>query len=295
MDELLNWIRRLFRGDVVAIGVLAEWVIIGTGVYVILRFLRGTRGANLFRGMALLLLLVTVVVKLVADRFNLDRIQAAYPTFVMGVILVGIVVFQPELRRALMHLGATGWLPGFSRDVVAMLDELIESVSYLSRNKVGALMAIERNTELGGLIASGCKLDAEVTAQLLNTIFWPGSALHDMGAVISQGRLAAAAVQFPLTDNESLDPSLGSRHRAALGLSEESDALIVVVSEETGIISLAEHGHLHRPLTPDTLRSLLEARLGGGTPSEPALEPTPAAGETAPSTPDARTSIHTAT
>src|SRR5262249_27242889 len=134
------------------------------------------------------------------------------------------------------------------------------AVTYLAKTKVGALIAIERNTELGELAGGGCKLDAELTSQLLNTIFWPGSALHDMGVVISNNRVARAAVLFPLTDSDTLDPSLGSRHRAALGLSEETDALVIVVSEETGTISLAEHGRLHRPLTPDTLRAMLDAR-----------------------------------
>ncbi|MEE8170720.1 MAG: diadenylate cyclase, partial [Phycisphaerae bacterium] len=175
--------------------------------------------------------------------------------------VIAVIVFQPELRRALIRLGAAGWLPGLGRDVSAMLDEVMQSVAYLSRNKVGALIAIERNTELGGLIERGRKLDAEVSTPLLNTIFWPGSALHDMGVIISQDRIAAASVLFPLTDNEALEAELGSRHRAAVGLSEESDALVIIVSEETGAVSLAEHGILHRKLAPEALRKMLESRL----------------------------------
>jgi len=276
-DVIQSWLSRLLRGDPAALAVLAEWLIIGLGVYAVLRFLRGTRGASLLRGVAFMLLTVTLVVKLVAQTFHLERILAIYPSFIFGAFLVALIVFQPELRRGLMRLGAAGWLPGLSRNVKAMVDELIESVTYLSRNKIGALIAIERTTELSSVVADGCRLDAEVSSLLLNTIFWPGSALHDMGVIISQDRVAAAAVLFPLSDSETLDPILGSRHRAAVGLSEESDALVVVVSEENGLISLAEGGRLHRPLTPDGLRKMLEVRLGH--PPEPAEAPVAAEAE----------------
>lgn len=290
MDSVIQWLKSLMHGDGAAMVVLAEWIMIGVAVWSILRILRGTRGASLFRGVALLLLGVTIVVKLVAETFHLERILAIYPTFVFGVFLVAIIVFQPELRRALMRLGAAGWLPGLAQDVHEIVDELIQSVAYLSRNKIGALIAIERSTELGALIASGCKLDAEVSAALLNTIFWPGSALHDMGVIISQGRIAAAAVPFPLTESDVKDPSMGSRHRAALGMSEETDALIVVVSEETGTISLAEQGRLTRHLTPEELRERLGAGLASPEPAEePANEAAMAEDGTAPS----RTVVHT--
>lgn len=275
MDMVAHWLQRLIHGDPAALAVLVEWLMIGVAVYAILRFLRGTRGASLFRGVALLLLTVTIVVKLIAQTFHLERILAIYPTFVFGVFLIAIIVFQPELRRALMRLGATGWLPGLTQDVHEVVDELIQSVGYLSRNKIGCLIALERGTELGGLIASGCKIDAEVSAALLNTIFWPGSALHDMGVIISQGRVAAAAVPFPLTESDIADPSMGSRHRAALGLSEESDALIVIVSEETGTISLCEHGRLTRHLTPEDLREMLGAGLARPMEEPVAAEPEP--------------------
>jgi diadenylate cyclase len=120
---------------------------------------------------------------------------------------------------------------------------------------------------------TACKLDSEVTKQLLLTIFWPGSALHDMGVVISQGRIAAAAVQFPLTDSDDIDPSMGSRHRAAIGLSQESDALIVVVSEETGVMSLVENGKLERPLAPEQLRQRLRDRLSRVPEEQPSEAP----------------------
>jgi len=238
-----------------------ELFIIGIAVYSILRFLRGTRGARLLRGFVVLLGGSTVLLFLVANVLNLERIKVIYPPFVIAMFLVALVAFQPELRRALIRLGATGWFAEGTGRMEQVIEEVVTAVGYLAKNKIGALIAFERSTEFGGLLETGCKLDAEVTAQLINTLFWPGSALHDLGVVVSQGRVAAAAVQFPLTDATDLDPTFGSRHRAALGLSEETDAIVVVVSEETGIISLVEHGKMQRYLTAETLRHMLMSRL----------------------------------
>ncbi len=260
-DSLDSIGRRLAHPDWRMASALLELVLIGSVVYVVLRFLRGTRGERLLRGMGLVLLAATLVVSLLADALNLERIRVLYPPFLVGVLLAAVVAFQPELRRALIRLGATRWFGGLTGEFDKVTEAVVESTEYLSRRKVGALIAIERTTQLGALIERGARLDAEVTAPLLNTIFWPGSMLHDMGVVISQGRLAAASVPFPLTDDDEVDPSLGSRHRAALGLSEDSDALVVVVSEETGAISLVERGRMHRFLSPESLREELQRSL----------------------------------
>ena len=142
-----------------------------------------------------------------------------------------------------------------------MIEEVLESVGYANQNKIGMLIAIEREVGLGGIVEAGTRLDATVTRSLLNTIFWPGSALHDMGVVIRGDRVVAAGVPFPLAEGDYA-PELGSRHRAAIGLSQESDALIIVVSEETGTISVAERGGLNRKLTIDALRTLLVKGVG---------------------------------
>lgn len=265
LDSIAAWFKGLLSGQAAAAAVLVEWLFIGVCVYGLLRLMRGTRGESLLRGVALVLLTGTLVMKILAERFQLDRILVIYREFVLGLFIVGIIVFQPELRRALVRLGAAGWLPGFRRETAAALDELIEAVGYLSRNKIGALIALERTTDLGAWTAGGCKLDAELSAPVLMTIFWPGTALHDMGVIVTHGRIAAAAVPFPMSYEDVSDPTLGSRHRAALGLSEDSDALIVVVSEETGIISVAEGGKLTRRLTTEQLRERLEQGLGGRT------------------------------
>ncbi len=244
---------------------LVELLIIGLAVTAVMRFLRGTRGARLLRGFLLLLVGSTLLVYLVANVLDLERIRVLYPFFVASLFLVALVAFQPELRRALIKLGGARWFPESVREADRVIEEVVEAVSYLAKNRIGALIAFERATEFGALGESGCRMDAEVSRELLATIFWPGTMLHDMGVIIAQNRVAAAAVQFPLTDSTDLDPTLGSRHRAAIGLSQESDALVLVVSEETGIISVVEGGHMRRFLTPDALRQILrEAIIGSG-------------------------------
>ena len=239
---------------------LIELLLIGAAVYATMRFLRGTRGARLLRGLMLLLLGSTLLLYWVASVFDLARIQVLFPIFIGALFLVALVAFQPELRRALIRLGAATWFVESTQEMDRVIEAVVESAAYLSKNKIGAIIAFERATEFGALAEDGVKLDAEVSKALLNTIFWPGSALHDMGVIIAQGRVAAAVVQFPLTEDQ-LDPSLGSRHRAAVGLSQDSDALVLVVSEETGTISLVADGRMRRDLTPDILRQTLRTEL----------------------------------
>lgn len=238
-----------------------ELLLIGAVVYAVLRFLHGTRGAQLLQGLVLLLVIGFLVVKVLADQFELERIAVLYQPFVWTALLATLVVFQPELRRGLMRLGEAR----FRRAHLSRIDETAKVVAaacaQLSKNKIGALIALEREIGLAGLSERGVRLDALLTPELLNTIFWPGSALHDLGVIIRDGRVAAAACQFPQTDAEDLEHTLGSRHRAAIGLSEESDALVVVVSEETGSISIAERGRLDRHIPADALASMLRRRL----------------------------------
>lgn len=238
-----------------------EVALIGVVVYTVLRFLHGTRGASLLQGVATLLVIGFLVVRVVAEKAELDRITVLYEPFAWFVLLTTLLVFQPELRRGLMRLGETR----FRRSGLSELDEVARNVSiagaWLSKNKIGALIAIEGDVGLGALIAEGVKLDAKLSPELLNTIFWPGSALHDLGVVIQRDRVAAAGVPFPLGDADGLDRSVGSRHRAALGLTMESDAVVVVVSEETGTISIAYRGQLLRPIAPDSLLTSLKSVL----------------------------------
>lgn len=242
--------------------VCIELLLIGLFVYWVMRFLRGTRGARMLKGIAFVLISLYLVVRLGANQFGLERIAFLYERFLYFAFFATVVVFQPELRRALMRLGETRLFRGWSSQVNEEIETLVEAATFLSRRKIGALVAIEREVGLGGIADSGTYLNAELNASLLNTIFWPNSPLHDLGVVVVQGRIAYAGVQFPLAESGDLERELGSRHRAAVGLSQESDAVVLVVSEETGDISVADRGRLMRKLTPDALRDILNDLLG---------------------------------
>jgi diadenylate cyclase len=243
--------------------VAIELLVIGAVIYWIARFLRGTRGARLLKGITFVLILLYLFVRLFTTQLKLDRLAFLYDKFLLFSSLAVVVVFQPELRRALMRLGETRLFRSFSAQVHEDIDQVCEAAVYMSKRKIGALIAIERDVGLGGIAESGTRLNADLSSDLLSTIFWPNSPLHDLGVVISQGRIMYAGVQFPLAEEGTIERELGSRHRAAVGLSAESDAVVIVVSEQTGDISIAEAGRLIRKLSPEALRGLLMELLGG--------------------------------
>jgi len=251
----------------VALELAVIWVV----VLLIYRFLRGTRGARVIKGVALILVFGVLAIQLFSQEGAFERLNLLYTKALPIVSLILIIVFQPELRRALVRLGEARLFKQTGLRRARVIEELVSAMQYLSRNKIGALIAIERRVGLRGIVEQGTRLDAEVTKQLLDTIFWPGSALHDMGVVIQGDRIVAAGVQFPLADGENIPQELGSRHRAAIGLSQETDALILIVSEETGTISIAERGELTRGLSADDLRPILSKGFGSVTitPKEP--------------------------
>jgi diadenylate cyclase len=265
--NLKNFLRAL--GAYQPLQIAIELLLIGLFVYWVLRFLRGTRGARLLKGIAFVLISLYLIINLLALTFDLGRIQLLYDKFISFASFAIVVVFQPELRRALLRLGETRLFRGWSQQINEEIEALVESAAFLSRRKIGALVAIEREVGLGGIAESGTRINADLTSDLLNTIFWPNSPLHDLGVVISQGRVAYAGVQFPLAESGDLERELGSRHRAAVGMSQESDAVVLVVSEETGDVSIAERGQLIRKLTPEGLRGLLGELLGGGAGNNP--------------------------
>ncbi|HVY62950.1 MAG TPA: diadenylate cyclase CdaA [Planctomycetota bacterium] len=224
---------------------------------VIFWFMRGTRGENMLKGMATILLASFFALFYLAQVLSLERVNSllekVFSTSVIGLI----IIFQPELRRGLVRLGENPFVKLFIRSEVNTIDEVVESVVRLAKKKVGALIAIEREIGLGTYIEGGVKVDAEVRSELIDTIFFPGSALHDGAIVIQDQRIAAAGCLFPLTDNPSISKALGTRHRAAIGLTEETDAVTIVVSEETGQISVGVDGELHRNLDKEALEALL--------------------------------------
>lgn len=244
------------------IEVAIELAIIWLVVYIVVRFLRDTGGAGIIKGLALLLIVGTVFVRILAQNGeSFQRLNFLYDR-ALGFAAIGVlVIFQPELRRALIRLGEATFFRTTRSELAPMIEALVQACEFNSKNRIGLLVAIVRRVGLSGIVEGGTPLDADVSASLLQTIFWPNSALHDLGVVIEGRKVAAASVQFPLTKRTDVDARLGSRHRAALGVTEESDCLAVVVSEETGGISVAERGHLHRMTNIDHLRSFLAERL----------------------------------
>ena len=237
---------------------------------VIFWFMRGTRGENILKGIATILLAIFFALFYFAQMLSLERVNAllerVFSTSVIGLI----IIFQPELRRGLVRLGENPFVKLFIKNEVNTIEEIVESVVRLSKKKVGALIAVEREIGLGTYIEGGVKLDGEVRSELIDTIFFPGSALHDGAIVIQDQRIAAAGCLFPLTDNPSISKSLGTRHRAAIGLTEETDAVTIVVSEETGQISVGVDGELHRNLDKEALELILRRLVvtGDGIPSK---------------------------
>lgn len=259
-DSLQQIVRRL--GSYPWYEVALELFVIWLCVYLALRFLRGTRGAGVIRGFALLLVILTILIRVLGDATNFfGRLNFIYGKFLGLLAILLIVVFQPELRRAMVRLGSTRLFRPSARTVLPVVDSVAEAVEFLAKNKFGALIAIERDESLGALADGGVRLNAEVSARLLQSIFWPNNPLHDLGVVISGDRVRAASVQFPLAEEGAATADLGSRHRAGLGLSVETDAVIVIVSEETGQISIAEFGRFERNIPRDQFRERLLDRL----------------------------------
>lgn len=242
----------------VAIELLLIWLVI----FIVFRFVQGTRAAGALKGTLFLIILATLVMRILGQQEAFQRIKFLYDTFLTLLAITLIVVFQPELRRGLIRLGETPLIRRTSSGTSEVIEALVDTAEYLSKAKFGGLVVIARETPLKGLIEGGTPIGGRVSSQLLQTIFYPGSALHDLAVIIHGGIVSSAGVQLPLADPEDMpDRKLGSRHRAAVGLSKECDALVLVISEETGGISIAQRGRLVRGLTPERLREVLTKGL----------------------------------
>jgi diadenylate cyclase len=233
-----------------------EIMILAVGIYYAFRFVRGTRGAPVVTGF-LVFLLAFVLVSYLLKLKVLQYLLSAFTTY---FVLAVLVIFQPELRRMLAELGN---LPLFAsvHEQRENIEVIIQTVERLAEVRIGALIAIEQSIQLQDAIESGIIVDCEATPEMLETIFFPNNAIHDGGVIIKGDRIARAACIFPLTQRQDLNKSLGTRHRAAIGLSEETDAVIVVVSEETGAVSHSYKGNLVRGVTLEELRAFLTSVL----------------------------------
>jgi diadenylate cyclase len=225
-------------------------------IYEFLKLIRGTRAVQMATGA-----LIIVGLFYVSRLAPLQTVNWMIRNMLAFVAFAAIVIFQSDIRRALAHFGQAPFFRYLNRQEAAheTIEELVVASTMLATQKVGAIIAVEREIGLRNYIESGIPLDASLTYDLLVTIFQPGSPLHDGAAIIQESRVAAAACFLPLSVNPRVSRDLGTRHRAAIGLTEECDAVAIVISEETGIISLALEGRIERSLTPDELRERLRS------------------------------------
>ena len=253
MEDLVSMIVNALRNISISACIFIVFVafIFYKGYFLI----KETRAEQLLKGIALIIVLIPI-----SYLFNLSMLYYILSkTLAIGVLSV-VIIFQPEIRRALEHLGRSAFEDkhGFENQEQRNknVNEIVEAVINLAETKTGALIAIEQGTGLGELIASGTEIDSKISANLLENIFVVNTPLHDGATIIGKGRILASGCVLPLT-NQDINKKLGTRHRAAIGLSEISDALVIVVSEETGIISLAINGRLTRNYDRDRLKIIL--------------------------------------
>src|SRR6266576_1795404 len=233
-----------------------EILILAVGIYFATRFVRGTRGWPVVIGFVVLFVALTVVTRFL----QLEVLGSLLGNATVFIVLGALMIFQPELRRM---LGELGNLPLFAtaHKQRENIEVVIQTCERLADVKIGALIAIEQSIQLQEAVESGIPVDCEATPEMLETIFFPNNAIHDGGVILKGDRIAYAACIFPLTQRQDLNKSLGTRHRAAIGLSEETDAVVVAVSEETGAISYAYKGQLTRGVTSEELRAFLTSVL----------------------------------
>ena len=251
LDNLTSILMSIKTTDIIDITVVAYLL------YRLLGFIKETRAQQLFRG-----ILLIVAFFLVSEIFNLSLLNWLFTRLITVGLIAVVILFQPEIRRGLEQIGRRGVLSRQFRDLgkeemYATVHKIVDAVDDFSSTHTGALMVIERETMLNDIAETGVIVDAEISVRLLGNLFYEGSPLHDGAVIIRGDRVHAASCVLPLTERQNIGKNLGTRHRAALGLSEVSDAFIIVVSEETGAISVAQNGEFRRFLDLKTLEKML--------------------------------------
>ena len=226
-------------------------------IYWILYFLRSTRGAQVFAGIFIAAVALGMILRI--ESLHFDVLNSLIEVIANSLFVALLIIFQPELRRALAQLGSLAAWQGKRKQ--ELIGEIVTASCNMARRKCGALIVLERNIKLQNYVDDAVSLDAKAGYLLLESIFYPKSPLHDGAVIIRNDKIIAARAILPLIRSENISSHLGTRHRAALGISEDSDAVTVVVSEETGTISITYRGVIHRDLTSDDLESLLEKLL----------------------------------
>lgn len=261
LDGFFDIILRMNMYDLIDISIVAYIF------YKIFMFIKDTRAAQVLKGILFLL-----VATQLSETFNLHTLYwILVNTLEIGVIAV-IIIFQPEFRAGLEHIGRTKFNffgknnISTSEDILnKMIEEIVEALYSLSRQKIGALIVMERQTKIGDIINTGTIIDAEISRQLLINIFIPNTPLHDGAVVIRDSKVKAAACFLPLTQSKDLSKDLGTRHRAGIGVSEVSDCITLMVSEETGGVSIAKAGKLYRDISKDRMTNILRSNLKTNT------------------------------
>lgn len=250
-SNLFSW-----QNLVSLLDVLVVWYVI----YMLMMLLRGTKAVQLFRG-----IVVIIFIKLASWYIGLETVSWIMDQVINWGIIAIIVIFQPEIRRGLEHLGRGSLFANYNRKEneaeIKLVDALDQAIQYMSKRRIGALITVQMNTGLDDYIETGIPLDADVSGALLINIFIPNTPLHDGAVIIKDNRIAVAAAYLPLSESNLIPKELGTRHRAAVGISEVTDALTIVVSEETGGVTITKNNELIRNLTQQDYRKLLYNEL----------------------------------
>lgn len=249
-NSILNWHTLVNLVDIMVV-----WYVI----YKLMMLLRGTKAVQLFKGVVVIL-----VIKLIAWYFNLETVSWIMDQIINWGIIAIIVIFQPEIRRGLEHLGRGSLFVKSRRGnavEVHMVDALDQAIQYMSKRRIVALITIQINTGLDEYIETGIRLDADISGALLINTFIPNTPLHDGAVIIKDNKIAVAAAYLPLSESNLIPKELGTRHRAAVGISEVTDALTIVVSEETGGVTITKNSELLRDLTRNDYLKLLKNEL----------------------------------
>jgi uncharacterized protein (TIGR00159 family) len=251
LSDQLTAVSEYMTGTITFLDVI-DILVVAMAIYWVLLLIRGTRAVQMVTG-----LLVLMGVRLVADWANLETVAMILENFFGWAVVILVVIFQHDIRRALTRMGRPLFSAVPQREQSEILEEVVRAAQRLSQNRVGALVVLARENRLDEQLEGGVPIDALVNREMLAAIFQESSPLHDGAAVIQDGRIVQARCVLPLTQRAGLPEGVGTRHRAAVGLTEESDALVVVVSEETGQISLSSRGELFSALDPPRLRDML--------------------------------------
>ncbi len=242
------------------LGIFLDVLLVWYVIYKILSLIRGTKAVQLLQG-----IIVIVFIRLLSSLLELHTLFWLVDQVMDWGFLAIIVIFQPELRRALEQLGRGKIFSRSGNDEedhqVKLIEAITKATDYMAKRRIGALISIERQTGMGDYVETGIPLNSAISSELLINIFIPNTPLHDGAVIIQRNQVAAAACYLPLSESPFISKELGTRHRAALGISEVTDSITIVVSEETGSVSLTKNGELHRDLKPDAFRDLLKQEL----------------------------------